>query len=91
MADATKLQYYILFANYTHGLALQALLKQEGIPARIAPTPRHIQGSLSCGMSLLLQEEYIEQARACIARHKAKYHDIVPLPCQIRPDRNRFC
>lgn len=91
MAATPELNYYILFANYTHGLALQELLKEEGIPSRIAPTPRSIQGELSCGMSLLVQEEHVERARDCIQRNQAAYHDIVSLPCQIQPRRDRFC
>ncbi len=89
MAD--EINYYILFANYTQGLALQDLLKSEGLKARIAPTPRAIQGELSCGMSLLVLPEDIDAIRECIARHNAPHHSIVPLPCQIRPGRGRFC
>ncbi len=85
------LSYYILFGNYTQGLALQALLKQEGLKARIAPTPRSIQGELSCGMSLLVAQEDIDSVRACIERSGAAFHSIVEMPCQIDPKRNRFC
>ena len=83
--------YYILFANYTHGLALQALLKREGLESRIAPTPRAIQGELSCGTSLLVKEEHIEAVRACIERNQAVHHSIVEMENQIQPNRNRFC
>ena len=86
-----ELNYYILFENYTHGLALEKLLKGEGIPARIAPTPRSIQGELSCGMSLLVREENIDAVRECLERHKPKYHSIVEMECQINPNRNVFC
>ena len=86
-----EIHYYILFANYTHGLALQDLLKNEGLKARIAPTPRAIQGELSCGMSLLVLPADIDAVRDCIAKHNAPHHSIVPLPCQIRPGRGRFC
>ena len=86
-----EINYYILFANYTHGLALQDLLKSEGLKARIAPTPRAIQGELSCGMSLLVLPEDIDAVRACIEKHNTPHHSIVPLPCQIRPGRGRFC
>ncbi len=89
--DSPELNYYILFANYTQGLALHDLLKSQGLRARIAPTPRSIQGELSCGMSLLVLPEDIEAVRECIFRHHAAHHSIVELPCQIRPGRNRFC
>lgn len=91
MDEKTELNYYILFANYTQGLLLQELLKKDGISARIAPAPRSIQGELSCGMSLLVKQEDVEGVRDCIERNHAEYHDIVALPCQIQPHRNRFC
>ena len=86
-----EINYYILFANYTQGLALQDLLKSEGLKARIAPTPRAAQGELSCGMSLLVLPADIDAVRDCIARYNAPHHSIVELPCQIRPGRGRFC
>lgn len=86
-----ELNYYILFANYTQGLALLDMLKEEGLTARIAPTPRSIQGELSCGMSLLVKQEHIDAVRSYLERSDAEYHSIVEMPCQIRPNRNRFC
>lgn len=86
-----ELNYYILFANYEQGLALQDLLRGEGLPARIAPTPRSIQGELSCGMSLLVKQEHIAAVRAFLERSGAEYHSIVEMPCQIQPHRNKFC
>ena len=80
--------YYILFENYTHGLALEKLLKGEGIPCRIAPTPRSIQGELSCGMSLLIKEKDIYDVRECLEKHKPRYYSIVEMECQINPNRN---
>ena len=91
MAEETRINYYILFEDYTQGLALQELLRGEKISSRIAPAPRSIQGELGCGMSLLIQPDDIETVRSCIEKNQAKYYDIVPLPCQINPKRNRFC
>ncbi len=86
-----SLNYYILFANYTHGLALKELLSREQLPARIAPTPRSIQGKLSCGMSLRVKAEDIDAVRECMERNRAEYYDIVAMPCQIQPRRDRYC
>jgi len=86
-----EINYYILFANYTHGLAMQDLLKKEGLLSRIAPTPRAIQKELSCGMSLLIKSEHIDAVKECITAHQAEYYDIVPMPCQIQPRRDKFC
>lgn len=91
MEEESRINYYILFENYTQGLMLQQLLREDSISSRIAPAPRSIQGKLGCGMSLLIQPEDIENVRACIERNQAEYYDIVPLPCQIRPNRNKFC
>lgn len=85
------LRYYILFANHTHGMALHELLTTAGIPNRIAPAPRSIQGELSCGMSLLVKPEDIEAAKICIERSKAQYHAIVPLAGQMKTRRDRYC
>ena len=83
--------YYILCANYTEGLLLQDTLKANGHKARISPTPRTIQGSVPCGMSLLVNEEDIEGVRACIRENEASYVDIVETECQINAGRNKFC
>lgn len=85
------IRYYILFENYTHGMALHELMLADGIPHRIAPAPRSVQGELSCGMSLLVSPEHIEAARACIERHGAPHHGIVPLAGQIISRRDRYC
>lgn len=85
------ISYYILFANYTHGMALHELLTKAGVCSRIAPAPRSIQKELSCGMSLLVRPEEIEAARACIEQNKAPYHAIVPLAGQIKPRRDQYC
>lgn len=86
-----ELNYYILFQTYTDGMALQKLLREAHIPGRIAPTPRSIQGELGCGMSILLQEKDVEVAKACIEENQAVYHDIVSIPCQINPKRDKYC
>lgn len=83
--------YYILFETYTHGMMLQKHFREENIPSRISPAPRSIQGKLGCGMSILLEEAVLERAKECIRKHRAEYYDIVALPCQIRPDRDRYC
>ena len=90
MVDS-DLRYYILFENYEHGLALKDILTSDGVKCRIAPAPRAIQGKLSCGMSLLLEPEWLEPAKASIAAHNAVYHDIVPLAGQLRRNRDQYC
>ena len=89
MADITR--WYILFANYEQGLALHDLLDRNNIRNRIAPAPRAIQGDLTCGISLMLEEEDVDAARACIEENHAEYHAIVPRAGQIKPHRDKYC
>ncbi len=86
-----ELNYYILFDNYTQGLALHELLRSGGLRARIAPTPRTLEGSRPCGMALLVRAEDIDAVKAYIARQNAEYRDIVETPCRIDPGRGKFC
>ena len=67
------------------------MLRREKLSARIAPTPRSIQGELSCGMSLLVKQEHIAAVREFLENSDAEYHSIVEMPCQIQPNRDRFC
>lgn len=83
--------YYILFENYTHGMAMNKLLREHKIPARISPAPRSLQGIVGCGMSILLKEKDIEPALECIKNSNAVYHSIEKLQCQIDPGRDRYC
>ena len=87
----TDLRWYILFANYEQGLALRDLLLKHGVKNRIAPAPRAIQGELSCGMSLLIEDSDIESALNCIVQNRGEYHSIVPLAGQIKSHRDKYC
>jgi len=91
MTNDGSLRYYVLFANYEHGLAAHALLDDAGIDNRIAPAPRAIQGELSCGMALMLKPERVEAARSCLDESGAPYHAILPLEDQLRARRDRYC
>ena len=89
--DEENVKYYILFDNYTHGFAMQALLKGEGINNRIAPAPRAIQGDLTCGMSLLIEPEDLPEVERVIQEKQPTYHAIRPLAGQINPRRDKYC
>ena len=67
------------------------LLRGAGLRARIAPAPRAVEGSVPCGMSLLVRGEDVGSVRAFAAEHRDMYRDIVEVPCQIQPDRGKFC
>ena len=83
--DEENVKYYILFDNYTHGFAMQALLKGEGIKNRIAPAPRAIQGDLTCGMSLLIEPEDLPEVERGIPEKTPTYHPIRHLRGQRGP------
>lgn len=85
------LRYYILFKTHEQSMALHQLLDEAGIPNRIAPAPRCLQGELSCGVSLLIHPDDLDQAKACIADHQAEYYDILPLEGQLKAKRDRYC
>ncbi|MGS0763630.1 DUF3343 domain-containing protein [Syntrophomonas curvata] len=56
--------YYILFPNHNEGLRAHKALKAAGIKCIIAPTPR--EASTSCGISLLLAGDCVDQAQKII-------------------------
>ncbi|MCR4963402.1 MAG: DUF3343 domain-containing protein [Firmicutes bacterium] len=89
--ESQNIRYYVLFANYEHGLAAHGILDAAGIENRIAPAPRAIQGELTCGMSLLLRPEHAEAAKACLDAQGAAYHAILPLADQLRARRDKYC
>lgn len=84
-------RYYILFENYEQGLALHDRLDEAGVTNRIAPAPAAAKGELCCGMSLLIEKDAIEAARAVIEDTRSVYHSIVPLEDQLRSRRDKYC
>ena len=84
-------RYYILFENYEQGLALHERLDAAGIGNRIAPAPAVARGELCCGMSLLVEPDEIDAARALIRRERAACHSIVPVENQLRAKRDKYC
>ena len=83
------IDYYILFQNHTDGMALYQYIRSHGANARICPVPR--TASACCGMSLLVLEEDIEAVRRCVAESGITILDIVGLPRDINPHRDRYC
>lgn len=49
------LKHYILFPSHSSGLALEKLLKKDGIKYTIVPTPREL--STCCGISMEYNKE----------------------------------
>lgn len=83
------IDYYILFHNHTEGMALYQYLRAHGANARICPVPR--TASDCCGMSLLVLAEDIAAVRRCAEESGISFLDIVGLPRDIDPRRDRYC
>lgn len=58
------MKYYILFSNFTSGLALETLLKKEKIKYTIVPTPREL--TVSCGICIQYEKQDEEEIRKLI-------------------------
>jgi hypothetical protein len=80
---------YVLFETHSHGLHLFGLLREEGIAARISPTPRAARST--CGISLLIECPDRKKIERVAAAAGAEFVDIVELPSQIDPNRDRYC
>ena len=64
-------------------------LKEQGVKAVIAPTPR--SASKCCGISLLVREEDIEKIRCCVQENSIEILDIVTVERDVNPGRDRYC
>ncbi len=73
----TETIYYILFYNYTDGLALDKELKRRNISSRVCPVPRDI--SSSCGMAVSVRPEELEDAKKAIDESGIEIEKILPL------------
>jgi len=87
--EQEKYDYYVLFHNHMEGMQLYDSLRKLGVFTRISPAPR--VASVSCGMSLLVEEDAIEKVRRAIEETGQEYERIVKLPCQIDPRRDKYC
>lgn len=63
--------YYILFKNHTDGTAMYHALRDAGLSAQIAPTPRQL--SVCCGVSLIIQPEEIPAIKKLAEEQELEY------------------
>lgn len=66
----------ILFESVSYALKAEKILKQEGVPHKLIPIPKHI--SPDCGICLRLTIDVKEKAD-CVLRGRVKIADIRPL------------
>ncbi|MBV7275789.1 DUF3343 domain-containing protein [Clostridium thailandense] len=68
-------KYYILTFENTHGaISAESVLKEENIKIEIMPTPTNI--TKSCGISIKLSDEYIENVRSIVNGGKIRIKNI---------------
>ena len=84
-----EIQHYVLCPNHDNGMRLYKKLKELGVTAVIAPTPR--SASKCCGISLLIREEDIEKIRCCVQENSIEILDIVTVEKDVNPGRDRYC
>lgn len=88
-SSTAKSAWYVLVRSHTEGFELYNRMKADGIPARIAPAPHGLQAC--CGMSLMLDEEHVEDARRFIEEASFPIERIVEVDNAIDPKRDRYC
>ncbi|CAM2959050.1 DUF3343 domain-containing protein [Hathewaya histolytica] len=72
-----KLEYYILFPNYTEGMKLESILKENKIKYIISPTPRQL--SSCCGISIKYEKENEGKIKSLVKENKINTEGFFPL------------
>lgn len=83
------IQHYVLFPDHTTGMELYHQLKDRGIRAIIAPTPRSL--SKCCGISLLVEEQDLDEIRRFIEENEIEILDIAAIENTQNIYRDRYC
>lgn len=84
-----NIQHYVLFPNHDNGMRLYKELKNLGVRATIAPTPR--TASKCCGISLMVRKEDLDIIRTCIKEHEIEILKIAAVERDINPRRDKYC
>lgn len=84
-----NIQHYVLFPNHDNGMRLYKELKNLGVRATIAPTPR--TASKCCGISLMVREEDLDIIRTCIKEREIEILKIAAVERDINPRRDKYC
>ena len=84
-----EIQHYVLFPNHDNAMRLHRELKNLGVRATLAPTPR--AASKCCGVSLLIREEDKEAVEVFIEEHGIEILKIAAIERDVNPKRDRYC
>lgn len=79
----------LTFGSHTDAFALHECARAHGYSTRISTTPRGIQAS--CRVALLVECGDVAHLEELARRERIDMEDIVPLPCQIDPRRDKYC
>lgn len=85
----SEIQHYVLFPNHDNAMRLYRELKKLGVRAVIAPTPR--SASKCCGVSLMVDEEDLEEIRHTAEEKKIEILKIAGVEKDFNPHRDRYC
>ena len=84
-----NIQHYVLFPNHDNGMRLYKELKNLGVRATIAPTPR--TASKCCGISMMVRKEDLDIIRTCIKEREIEILKIAAVERDINPRRDKYC
>ncbi|MGI6535853.1 MAG: DUF3343 domain-containing protein [Eggerthellaceae bacterium] len=84
-----RIDCYMLFDTHLDAMALHEAARAQGIPARVSATPR--QARACCGVALLVMAPDAPAILELAQDQNLPYEDMVALPCQIDPHRDRYC
>jgi hypothetical protein len=62
------MKHVIIFESVHFVMKAEKILKKQGIPVRLIPTPRHI--SSDCGMSLEVSGTPVEEIEGILAQNR---------------------
>lgn len=77
--------YYVLFPNHMNAIRLKEILIRRNYRVTIVPTPREL--SASCGISLLICEEDIDDIKAIIEKKRVETLGIASIEKATGPEK----
>jgi len=84
-----RIDCYMLFDTHMDAMAMHEAARNQGLSARVSATPR--QARACCGVALLVMASDAPAMLDLARRSGLSYEDMVALPCQIDPHRDRYC
>ena len=84
-----KIGCCLTFGSHADAFALHEGARAHGYSTRISTTPRAIQAS--CGVALRVECGDVAHLEELARKERIDMEDIVPLPCQIDPRRDKYC